>query len=53
MITVDGRHLIGTLAGSDPVMNLILENSEEMIYSLTDPVEVVPMGLMVIRGDNL
>jgi small nuclear ribonucleoprotein (snRNP)-like protein len=53
VLTHEGRHIIGTLAGFDSVTNLILEQAIERIYSVTDPVDIVPMGLIVIRGDNL
>lgn len=34
-------------------MNLILENSHERVYSSSAGVEKVPLGLYIIRGDNM
>mmetsp|Transcript_444 Transcript_444/g.432 ORF Transcript_444/g.432 Transcript_444/m.432 type:complete len:98 (+) Transcript_444:141-434(+) len=54
VVTCDGRLIMGTLAGYDQLQNLILKGSEERVYSGTDSeVEVVPLGLYVIRGDNV
>lgn len=54
VVTCDGRLITGTLAGYDQLQNLILKGAEEKVYSGTDTeVEVVPLGLYVIRGDNV
>lgn len=53
VLTNDGKRVVGTLKGFDQVTNLILENSHERIYCKDKGVEVVPMGLFIIRGDNL
>ena len=77
VITNDGRHLVGTLKGSDQVtnigkknfifffsffvfgafvflskMSLVLEDCHERTYSETG-VEQVPLGLFIVRGDNV
>ena len=53
MITSDGRIITGELAGNDQVQNLILNNAHERVYSEDAAVETVPLGLYVIRGDNV
>jgi len=53
VITNDGRHVVGTLRGFDQCVNVIIEDSHERVYSATQGVEQVPLGLYIIRGDNL
>lgn len=53
VITNDGRNIIGTLLGFDQVCNVILQSSEERIFSSNAGVQVVALGLYVIRGDNI
>ncbi len=54
VITCDGRLIMGTLLGYDQLQNLILKGAEERVYNGVDTeVEVVPLGLYVIRGDNV
>ncbi|PAA46741.1 hypothetical protein BOX15_Mlig021220g2, partial [Macrostomum lignano] len=53
VITADGRVIIGILRGFDNAINLILEDSVERVFSANSPVEAVPLGLYVIRGDNV
>ena len=53
MVTSDGRIIMGKLVGHDQVQNLILNDAHERVYSSDEPVEHVPLGLYVIRGDNL
>ena len=43
----------GTLKGFDQTINLILAGSHERVYSLSAGVEVVQLGLYIIRGDNM
>lgn len=45
--------LQGTLKGFDQTINLILDDSHERVYSLTQGVEQVVLGLHIIRGDNM
>eukprot|EP00906_Rhabdomonas_costata_P006852 RCo009926 len=52
-LTNDGRHIVGTLRGFDQCVNLVLEESQERVYSATAGVEEVALGLYIIRGDNL
>ncbi|XP_043269048.1 U6 snRNA-associated Sm-like protein LSm8 [Venturia canescens] len=53
IITSDGRNFIGTLKGFDQTINLILDESHERVYSMTQGVEQVVLGLHIIRGDNV
>ena len=41
------------MVGHDQVQNLILNDAHERVYSPDSAVEQVPLGLYVIRGDNL
>lgn len=45
--------LQGTLKGFDQTINLILHDAHERVYSPDAGVELVPLGLYVIRGDNV
>jgi len=45
--------IVGELRGYDQLQNLILCNSHERVFSTDAPVELVPLGLYVIRGDNI
>ncbi len=53
VITNDGRHVVGTLRGFDQVTNVILEGCSERVYSSERGVEEAPLGLYMIRGDNM
>lgn len=52
VITVDGRVLVGVLKGTDQAANVILEKCQERIFS-NEGTEIVPLGLYIIRGDNV
>ncbi|TGZ46143.1 N-alpha-acetyltransferase 38, NatC auxiliary subunit, partial [Temnothorax longispinosus] len=45
--------LQGTLKGFDQTINIILDESHERVYSTTQGVEQVVLGLHIIRGDNV
>lgn len=53
MICGDGRCLIGTLKGYDQVQNIVLSETHERAFSLDSPVELIDLGLYIVRGDNL
>lgn len=53
VITADGRNIVGTLKGFDQTINVILDDSHERVYSNTQGVEQVVLGLYIIRGDNI
>ena len=46
-----GRELRGKLVGFDQHMNLILENSEEIMNS--DEATLKNLGTIIVRGDNV
>jgi U6 snRNA-associated Sm-like protein LSm8 len=43
----------GTLKGFDQTVNIILDDSHERVYSVTQGVEQVALGLYIVRGDNM
>mmetsp|Transcript_9317 Transcript_9317/g.23177 ORF Transcript_9317/g.23177 Transcript_9317/m.23177 type:complete len:96 (-) Transcript_9317:1555-1842(-) len=53
VVTGDGRIILGELVGHDQVQNLILNDAKERVYSSGSPLEIVELGLYVIRGDNV
>ena len=53
VITADGRNFVGTLKGFDQVINLILEDTHERVFSPNAGVEQVVLGLHIVRGDNI
>ncbi|XP_023344805.1 U6 snRNA-associated Sm-like protein LSm8 [Eurytemora carolleeae] len=53
VITADGRIFIGTLKGFDQTINLILDETHERVYSTSQGVEQVVLGLHIVRGDNI
>ncbi|VDP68250.1 unnamed protein product [Echinostoma caproni] len=53
VITSDGRTIVGTLKGFDNVINLVIKDSQERVFSPTEGVEHVPLGLFIIRGQNV
>uniref|UniRef100_A0A6I8QI39 U6 snRNA-associated Sm-like protein LSm8 n=1 Tax=Xenopus tropicalis TaxID=8364 RepID=A0A6I8QI39_XENTR len=50
LITGDGT---GTLKGFDQTINLILDESHERVFSSSQGVEQVVLGLYIVRGDNV
>ncbi len=66
-MTCDGRLIQGKLVGYDQLQNLILQEAQERVYQLPPPqkgnsddddddeevLEIVPLGLYIIRGDNV
>ena len=58
VVTSDGRIILGSLVGHDQVQNLILNDAQERVYTTADDenaanIEIVDLGLYVIRGDNV
>ncbi|KAJ2171598.1 U4/U6-U5 snRNP complex subunit lsm8 [Coemansia sp. RSA 520] len=53
VIMNDGRIVVGTLRGLDQTTNIIMQGSQERIFSEDEGVEVVDLGLYLIRGDNI
>lgn len=52
-MTQDGRVLVGMLRGVDGVGSVILSGCVERVFSPDAPVEEVPLGLYLIRGDAM
>jgi U6 snRNA-associated Sm-like protein LSm8 len=53
VMTNDGRTIVGTLRGFDQATNLILDECHERVFSRSSGVDQVPLGLYVVRGDNV
>mmetsp|Transcript_24752 Transcript_24752/g.61893 ORF Transcript_24752/g.61893 Transcript_24752/m.61893 type:complete len:107 (-) Transcript_24752:549-869(-) len=53
LVTNDGRNVIGVLRGFDQMCNVVLEHTVERIFSEDAGAEEVPLGLFVVKGDNL
>lgn len=53
VITQDGRTITGELKGFDQTTNIILSDSIERVYSSDEPMEEVPLGLYIVRGDHI
>jgi U6 snRNA-associated Sm-like protein LSm8 len=53
VLTADGRIIIGILKGFDQTTNLILSQSKERVFSSTEDVQELQLGLYLIRGDNM
>ncbi|XP_074867513.1 U6 snRNA-associated Sm-like protein LSm8 [Carettochelys insculpta] len=53
VITSDGRMIVGTLKGLDQTSNLILYESQERVFSSSQGVEQVILGLYIVTGDNV
>lgn len=53
IVTADGRIIVGTLKGFDQTINLILDESHERVFSTTQGMEQVILGLYIVRGDNV
>lgn len=43
----------GELKGFDQTTNVILSGSTERVFSTEEGVEEVPLGVYIIRGDNI
>jgi len=53
VLTSDGRTLVGTLTGFDQYQNLILTSCHERVWSEDRAVELVDLGVYVVRGDGV
>ncbi|GAA6063677.1 hypothetical protein JCM10212_000413 [Sporobolomyces blumeae] len=54
VVTQDGRTIVGELKGFDQTTNVILSGSTERVFSTDDEgTEEVPLGVYIIRGDNI
>lgn len=52
MITADGRVIVGVLHGFDQVLNLVLQDCVERVFSAAGVVQNA-LGLYVVRGENV
>jgi U6 snRNA-associated Sm-like protein LSm8 len=43
----------GTLRGHDASINVILDLCVDRVFSMTEPPQSNPLGLYVVRGDNI
>ncbi|CAA20133.1 U6 snRNA-associated Sm-like protein LSm8 [Schizosaccharomyces pombe] len=53
VITNDGRVVLGSLKGFDHTTNLILSDSFERIISMDQDMETIPLGVYLLRGENV
>jgi U6 snRNA-associated Sm-like protein LSm8 len=53
LLTQDGRVIVGILQGFDTAGSVILSACVERIFSAEAPVEEVPLGLYILRGDAM
>ena len=52
IITNDGRVEVGILLGLDQVVNVVLANTEERVFT-SEGIDKQQLGLYLIRGDNV
>jgi U6 snRNA-associated Sm-like protein LSm8 len=52
VVTNDGRNVVGHFYGVDQMTNVILLDCHERVYDRSGT-QKVPLGLYVIRGDNI
>ncbi|CDJ44978.1 small nuclear ribonucleoprotein, putative [Eimeria necatrix] len=53
VLTFDGRLFMGTLIAFDQSTNIVLNKCAEKVVHEDAPVEIVPLGLYLLRGDNI
>ncbi|KAI5117158.1 hypothetical protein M0805_001016 [Coniferiporia weirii] len=53
LVLQDGRTIVGVLAGFDQRSDIVLSESKERIYSIDEGVEEVPLGLYLVKGDQI
>ena len=53
IISIEGRIFIGELNSYDQLMNIVLKNCIERIFSIDKGVRKEKMGLYMLRGDNV
>lgn len=53
MLTFDGRLFMGSLLAFDQSTNLVLTQCSEKVVHEDVPAEIVPLGLYLLRGDNM
>ncbi|CAL1699409.1 unnamed protein product [Somion occarium] len=53
LILQDGRAIVGVMAGFDQKSNVVLSDSKERVYSTDEGVEEIPLGLYLVKGDQI
>jgi len=53
LVMQDGRILIGILAGWDQKSNIVLSDCIERRFSMEEGVEETPLGLYLVKGDQI
>ncbi|KAK1442345.1 hypothetical protein BgAZ_403750 [Babesia gibsoni] len=53
VVTVDGRVFVGFLKGFDQLTNLVLYSCVERVFQKGAAFEELPLGIYLIRGDNM
>ncbi|EMD35620.1 hypothetical protein CERSUDRAFT_116344 [Gelatoporia subvermispora B] len=53
LILQDGRAIVGVMAGFDQKSNVVLSDSKERVYSMDEGVEEIPLGLYLVKGDQI
>ncbi|THH06011.1 hypothetical protein EW145_g4383 [Phellinidium pouzarii] len=53
LVLQDGRTIVGILLGFDQRSDIVLSESKERIYSIDEGVEEVPLGLYLVKGDQI
>ncbi|EKM57996.1 uncharacterized protein PHACADRAFT_251944 [Phanerochaete carnosa HHB-10118-sp] len=53
LILQDGRAIVGVMAGFDQKSNVVLSDSKERVYSTEEGVEEIPLGLYLVKGDQI
>ncbi len=53
VVSSDGRTYSGILKSFDQTMNLVIENSKEMLYDQKHQYQELTMSTFLIRGENV
>ena len=53
VVTNDGKNYRGVLKAYDQLTNVVLNDTEELVFSSDAPCESIALGLFIIKGDNL
>ncbi|KAJ3528008.1 hypothetical protein NM688_g8050 [Phlebia brevispora] len=53
LILQDGRAIVGVMAGYDQKSNVVLSDTKERVYSIEEGVEEIPLGLYLVKGDQI
>lgn len=53
VVTVDGRHLVGTLLAYDGHMNVVLDETQEFRKSKKGDEMQRAVGLVILRGESI